>query len=310
MPARLRSASRCAAAVCSLALAAATAPAPAGDAAPAKDGPKLAEPVTKGMRVFYCSHSFHVFMPAILQEMLEAAGIKDQVKVGQSSIGGSKAIQHWNVPDEKNQVKPALREGKVDLLSLAVVHLPDEGLENFTKLALEHNPNIRITVQEFWLRWDIFEPTTKLAKGEKVDHNAITGEELRKRHAPYFQGWDGLIRELNKKYGKTVLFVVPAGQAVIALREKIIAGQAPGLKTQEDLFSDELGHGKPPLEVLVSYCHFAVMYRRSPVGLPLPSSLAKMQNPDGEKLNRLLQEIAWQAAIQHPLSGLQADARP
>lgn len=41
------------------------------------------------------------------------------------------------------------------------------------------------------------------------------------------------------------------------------------------------------------------------------STLAKQQNPDwGEKLSRLLQEVAWEAAIQHPLSGLQADARP
>ena len=37
----------------------------------------------------------------------------------------------------------------------------------------------------------------------------------------------------------------PAPQAVIALREKIIAGKAPGLKVQEDLFTDELGHGTP-----------------------------------------------------------------
>ena len=34
---------------------------------------------------------------------------------------------------------------------------------------------------------------------------------------------DEHIRELNKKQGKTVLYVVPAPQAVIALREKIIA---------------------------------------------------------------------------------------
>ena len=145
-----------------------------------------------------------------------------------------------------------------------------------------------------------------------MDHNAITGEELRKRHAPYFQGMDDHIRALNKKFGKTVLFVVPAGQAVIALREKVIAGQAPGLKKQSDSFVDDLGHGGAPLEVLVSYCHFAVTYRRSPVGLPVPSKLANWAgSPEiRAKLNRLLQELAWEAAVQHPLSGLQADPRP
>jgi hypothetical protein len=81
---------------------------------------------------------------------------------------------------------------------------------------------------------------------------------------------------------------------VIALREKIIAGQAPGLTQQEDLFTDELGHGKPPLQALVGYCNFAVIYRRSPVGLPVPVVLKRAKLGDQEeKLNRLLQEMAW-----------------
>jgi hypothetical protein len=144
-----------------------------------------------------------------------------------------------------------------------------------------------------------------------VDHNAITGAELRKRHEPYFQSMDEHIRELNRKLGKTVLFEVPAAQAVIALREKIIAGQAPGLKTQEDLFTDGLGHGKPPLQALVGYCNFAVIYRRSPVGLPVPSVLKQAKLGDQEEtLNRLLQELAWEAVTQHPLSGVWLEAQP
>ena len=135
------------------------------------------------------------------------------------------------------------------MLTLSPIHLPDEGIENFTKLALEHNPKIRVTVQEFWLPFDIYDTTFKL-RPAKVDHNAPTGVELRNLHAPYFKSMDEHVSELNKKFGRSVLFVVPVGQAVIALREKIIAGQAPGLKQQEDLFSDAIGHAKPPLQAL------------------------------------------------------------
>ena len=54
---------------------------------------------------------------------------------------------------------------------------------------------------------------------------------------------------------------------------------------------------------LSSYCHFAVIYRRNPVGLPLPKILAG--NPEWDaKLNLLLQELAWDAVKQHPLSGI------
>jgi hypothetical protein len=274
-----------------------------------KPAEKPAETSIKGQRVFTCGHSFHVFVPPILADMTAKAGIKDHVRVGQSSIGGSRVIQHWNVPKEKNKAQEALRDGKVDVLTLSPIHLPDEGIEKFAKLAVEHNPKVRVTVQEFWLPFDIYDTTFK-KRPKTVDHNAPTAAELRKLHEPYFKSMDAHVRELNKKLDKEVLYVVPVGQAVIALREKIIDGKAPGLKMQSDLFTDAIGHARPPLQALVAYCHFAVIYRRTPVGLPMPAVLAKMKNPDGEKLNRLLQELAWQAVTEHPLSGVKAKGKP
>jgi hypothetical protein len=41
------------------------------------------------------------------------------------------------------------------------------------------------------------------------------------------------------------------------------------------------------------------------VGLPIPSVLATNPNWNAE-LNRLLQELAWDAVIHHPLSGVRA----
>jgi len=278
-------------------------------AAEEKKNEKLAEPITRSQRVFTCGHSFHVWVPGMVTDLCKKAAIPDHVQIGVSSIGGSRVIQHWDIADAKNKAKEALKTGKVDVLTLSPIFLPDAGIENFTRLALEHNKDIRILVQPIWLRRDIYEPTTKAPA--KVDHNAITGAELRKRHAVYFKEMDEHIRELNKKQGKTVLFVVPAPQAVIALREKIIAGQAPGLKMQEDLFTDATGHGKPPLKALVAYCNYAVIYRRSPVGLIVPSILKEAKLGDQEeKLNRLLQELAWEAVIQHPLSGVRVEAQP
>jgi len=274
-----------------------------------KDNEKLAAPITTGQRVFTCGHSFHVWVPGIVADLCKKAKIPDHVQIGVSSIGGSRVIQHWDIAEGKNRAKEALRSGKVDVLTLAPIFLPDAGIEDFTKLALEHNKDIRIVVQPIWLRWDIYEPTTK--RPAQVDHNAITGEELRKRHDVYFKSMDKHIRALNKKLGRTVLFEVPAPQAVIALREKIIAGQAPGLKAQEDLFTDALGHGTSPLQALVAYCNYAVIYRRSPVGLPVPSVLKQAKLGDQEEsLNRLLQELAWEAVTQHPLSGVRLHAQP
>src|SRR5436305_737157 len=168
--------------------------------APAAGGEKKpegrAEPITKGQRVFTCGHSFHVWVPDILTDLAKKAEIPGHTKVGLSSIGGSRVIQHWNIPDEKNKAKEALKSGKVDVLTLAPIFFPDDGIANFTMLALENNKDIRVLVQPIWLRADIYEPTMK--RPAKVDHNAITIDELRKRHAVYFKEMDEHIRNLNK----------------------------------------------------------------------------------------------------------------
>lgn len=264
----------------------------------------------KGLRVFTCAHSFHVFVPGLLEKMAKAAGIRGHEQVGLSAIGGSRVIQHWDVPDARNKAKAALRTGKVDVLTLSPIYPPDAGIDNFARLALEHNPYVRVTVQDSWLPFEIYDPTfTK--RPAKVDHNASTVAELRKRHEPYFRSMDDYVRAVNKKLGRQVVFVVPAGQAVLALREKILAGQAPGLKKQSDLFIDAIGHPMPPLQVLVTYCQFAVVYGRSPVGLPPPAIMTPAgDRSEAEKLNRLLQELAWDAVTHEPLSGVGAASQP
>jgi hypothetical protein len=269
----------------------------------AQETARPVEPITKGQRIFTCGHSFHVWAPGIVSDLCRMAEIPAHQQLGISSIGGSRIIQHWNIAPEKNKAKDALRTGQVEVLTLAPIFLPDPGIENFVALALEHNPDIRVIVQPSWLRWDIYEPTTK--RPAKTDHNAITGEELRKRHAPHFETMDAHLQELNKKFGKTVIYVAPVAPAIIALREKIIAGEAPGLNQQEDLFTDELGHGTAPLKVLVAYGNYAVLYRRSPVGLPVPAELKHAKLGENEEpLNRLLQQLAWDAVREHPMSGV------
>lgn len=268
------------------------------------------KPITKGQRVFSTGHSFHMFVPGILRELATSDGIKDHAQVGNSGIGGSRVIQHWDVADEKNTAKKALKDGKVDVLTMSPIYLPDDGIAKFVELGLKHNPDIRVTIQEFWLPYDVYEPGYQKKRPEKVDRNSRTGEQMRKEHAPYFKSMDDHVQEINKKHGKPVVFVVPVGQAVILLREKIIAGHAPGLKNQDDLFTDAIGHVKAPVQALTAYCHFAVIYRKSPVGLPQPAVLTKGKEPfPDEKLNRLLQELAWEAVTTHPLSGVETAAK-
>src|SRR5690606_17208854 len=114
------------------------------------------------------------------------------------------------------------------------------------------------------------------------------------------------VGELNASLnaGRKVVGIVPVFDAVYALRERVAGGTAPGIIKQSELFKDDHGHPSPVLELLVSYCHYAAIHQRSPEGLPLPEVVRS--NPQAEALNRLLQELAWQAVSAYPESGIVA----
>jgi hypothetical protein len=255
-----------------------------------------------GLKVLTAGHSFHVWMPPLVAEMAKAAGIQGHEQLAISSIGGSKVIQHWDLPPEKNKAKPILEAGKTDLFTMAPTFLPDPGIENFTKLGLEHNSKIRFTLQQNWVPFEDPELWLSKSRPKSIDRDVLTLAQLRAKHDPYFKMIEDHVKELNARIPAAKIAIVPSGEAVLALRDKVIKGEAPGIKTQNELFTDVLGHPGPQVRVLSAYCHFAVIYRRSPVGLPVNGLLAKL--PEAEKLNQLLQEIAWKAVTGHPMSGV------
>ena len=266
----------------------------------------LQPPITVGQRVATCGHSFHVFTYRQVAEIATSAGLKHEL-AGLSSIGGSTVIKHWAVPEEKSAVKQVLKAGKADVLTLSPIWVPDEAIEQFVKLGIEHNPALRITVQEYWMPNDEYEPVYPLQTKKKVDHNATDLAKLRDATQRYAKDIEDHVKGINQRLGKDAVLIVPVGMAAVTLREKIIKGEAPGLKQQSELFRDNWGHANSPLQILSSYCHFAVIYRKSPVGLPLPlafRTLKDMSDDDKGKLNTLLQQIAWNTVSVHPMSGI------
>lgn len=255
-----------------------------------------------GPRVFVCAHSFMIFTAAQLPAMAHAAGIGYR-DAGRQMIGGSRVIQHWNVPDAENMAKAALREGRVDVLTLSPhMLLPDEGIDHFVRLGIEKNPGLRVLVQASWPARD-GEFGGGFRNGKRDE---ATVESLRKMgegyRATWLNGLEAQVRSLNASIGREAVGIIPVSDAVLALRERIAEGKAPGLGKQTDLFRDDLGHPLPPLAALVSYCHFASIFGRSPVGLPVPEAIKGP--PQAGELNGLLQQIAWDAVTRYPMSGV------
>ena len=257
----------------------------------------------KGLRVFYASHSLMWYAPKPLGEMAEVAGIKDHKLIGLQSLGASKTLQHWNLSDDKNQAKKALKTGEVDVFVMSPIPFPDAGIENYVKLGLEHNPNMRFVVQLSWGGGDIDNQDFPKGAFAKVDKEK-TPDQLKKLYERNIQAGEAQTDEINKKYGKgkKILALVPSAQAMVALRTKIANKEWPGLSKQGELFVDAV-HPSAPMEALNTYMHFAVLYEQSPVGLPMPAMLKKAKREAwDEKFNRSLQELAWETVTKYPYS--------
>ena len=256
-----------------------------------------------GQRVFFASHSLMWYVPKPLGEMAEAAGIKGHKLVGLQSLGASTTLQHWNLPDDKNEAKKALKTGEVDVFIMSPISFPDEGIENYVKLGLEHNPNIRFIIQLSWGGGDIDNQDFPKGAFDNVDKEK-SPDKLKGLNERNIKAGEAQADELNEKYGKgkKIVALVPSAQAMVAIRTKIANKEWPGLTKQGDLFVDAV-HPSAPIEALNTYMHFAVLYRRSPVGLPMPTMLknAKREAWD-EKFNRSLQELAWETVTKYPYS--------
>ena len=266
----------------------------------------------KGLRVFVCGHSLQWYIPTPLGELAKSAGIKDHQLVGEQRLGASKTQQQWDLPDGQNKAKQALKKGNVDVFVMSPIQFPDQGIENFVKLGLENNPNMRFTVQISWGGWDIDNQDFSMSRAtNNVDRNK-TPEQLQKQNERNIKAAEAQADDINKKYGKDgkkVIFLVPSAQGSFALRTKIYNKDMPGLTTQGELFRDTMSHPQPPLEALNTYMHFTVIYGRSPVGLPAPSLLKNANRPAwDEKFNRTLEELAWDTVSKYSYSGVTAPA--
>jgi hypothetical protein len=226
--------------------------------------------------------------------------------------------------DNQNQAKQALSAGNVDVFVTSNLVHPDEGIDNFVRLGLQHNPNMKFLMQISW-------PGMGYTDNEQFNagrgggggrggfggrggmflsgNDEKTPEQLVTINAIDIKNAEEQAKRLNAEAGKTVVFLVPTAQAHNALRTLIYKKEVPGMAVQSEVFIDPIGHPTAPVITLNAYLHFAVLYKRSPVGLPMPNVLKNSNRPqwNDEKLNRKLQELAWDLVTHYPPSGVTVD---
>jgi hypothetical protein len=250
-----------------------------------------------GERIFYTGHSFHMFVPPLVDQLAKSAGITDHKTVGRQGIGGSKVIQHWEKVDAENTAKQALKTGEVDVFTMAPhLMVPDQGITNFVELGLNHNADVKFYLQASWYPFDVADPEKRIRDNAQRDDMKI--EDLQAAVDEWRTRLEAQADDLNKQHGKQCVFITPVGDAVVKLRAMIVAGKFPGITKQSELFRDPIGHGLGPIMALAAYCNYAAIYKASPEGLT-------MTIPDvTPEQHKILQQIAWETVSKYPHAGI------
>ncbi|MDP5305994.1 hypothetical protein [Paracoccus spongiarum] len=271
-------------------------------------------PPSGPLRVYHLGHSLvGRDMPAMLAQLAPPG--HDYA----SQLGwGATLRSHWLGPDEvpgfaeENDhpaYRPAqeeLRGGGYDALVLTEMveirdaikwHASGNYLAEWARLARGARPDIRLYLYETWHR---------------LDDEAGWSQRIAADSKPLWQ--DEVMRRAMGADGVGVIYRIPGGAALAAVALAAEAGELPGLTRREDLFArtpqgevDQI-HAGDLGNYVVALAHYAVLYHRSPEGLP-----AALLRADGSAAQALApeaaaraQQLVWQVVSGDPLTGVAA----
>lgn len=169
---------------------------------------------------------------------------------------------------------PSLTLG--DRWSQGTISLGKSGLEQWKSLRLE--PKETLSDSKGWQGIILQRPPAK------------TWEQAVANHSRYF---DILRAQLRSIYPDQSVRVIPAGQALTALRKRIEAGEVPGINDFKALFSDNLHMGRKG-KFLVTAVFYACLYQDNPTG--------KVSHEGFELTDeqaRIFEEVAWKTVTAH-----------
>lgn len=271
-------------------------------------------PVNGPLRVYHLGHSLvGRTMPAMLAQ-LAPEGNRYESQLG----WGTSLKEHWdpdlpingfdteNAHDRFRPAKEAIQSGAYDAVVLTemvelrdAIRYHDSGgyLHKWAELARAASPETQVYLYETWHR---------------LDDDA---------------GWlDRLDRDLSELWEDQVIGpdlmragpdrpvrVIPAGQVMAAFVRAVESRDGvAGLAGREDLFARDENGELDPIHIndlgayLVALTHYAVLYRRSPVGLPhaLTRADGSPAQAPGAEAARLMQETVWSVVTAYPRTGV------
>ncbi len=234
-----------------------------------------------GLRIMFDGNSWSIFVPW---------GVADLAKVAE--IQGHKEVKATKPNDFS-----LIESGEVDVYTRGV-HWWTEPINEADKVlapGLKTNPNFRVYYHAAWLVGDGRAKEIKT----RADYDDSKLADVQAALDKTRKGVEAKADELNKKYGKPVVFLVPVGDATVKLRALVLEGKYPGVTKQSDLWTDAMPHPGAHVMALSGYCHFAAIYRTSPIGL----KISRFKELTDEQ-HAILQKLAWETVSKYPHAGV------
>lgn len=122
--------------------------------------------------------------------------------------------------------------------------------------------------------------------------------------------WEGrLLRVAMAEEGVGTIHVIPGGQAMAALVRAAGQGAIPGIAGERDFISDTI-HFTDLGAWAMAMTHYAVIYGRTPEGLPalLPGEDGTLAGAPSDAVALAMQEIIWHVVTHYPPSGVRQES--
>lgn len=245
--------------------------------------------------IFYLGHSLLGWdAPTMLGQFAEATDLTYRFD---AAIGiGANLSWQWQHPERAEGDNPAtaLNARPYDVLVLTeAVPIRDqvqgansvENALNFMNLAYAQNPNVQVYLYETW------------------EHRNSDGWRQGIREVRTF--YDRIVDGVNARFEGRDMLLIPGGQAIGALVDAIRAGDVPGVRNEGSLFVDDI-HLTPLGWYFIACVHYAAIFQRSPVGVPV-RTMNRFEtpfDPPPEGAAAVMQQIAWDVVSGEARSGV------
>ncbi|MCU0863458.1 MAG: hypothetical protein MUC36_06685 [Planctomycetes bacterium] len=265
-----------------------------------------AAPVQRA-KVLFIGHSLiNREMPAMLRDIAASRGCELSFDVELRSGAILKLGWEGQLPIDGVRAREALATGGYDTLVLTeAVDLDDmlrwmqsaEYAGRYQRLAVQHNPAIRVFLYETWHDRELVRHTWYGA-ARKERWREFLDEDLGK--------WESIATGAAAHAGQPRMSIVPGGQALARLNDAIAAGEVPGITSAATLFTDGI-HLAPLGNYFIALVQFAAIHRQTPVGAtttPRSANGARIEFPAATAA--AMQRIAWDAVASYAWSGVRA----